>query len=101
VSRTEITLVVIATVADVPVLPGQAAVARAAGVPGGPRYRMHDLVRLYARERADAEEPPAQRAAVDRLIGSYLAITHEPTSHSGPTSRATLLRGQLGGLYWR
>ncbi|MGH4007755.1 MAG: tetratricopeptide repeat protein, partial [Pseudonocardiaceae bacterium] len=47
-----------------------------AGVPGGPRYRMHDLVRLYARERADAEEPPAERAAaVDRLAGSYLAIT--------------------------
>jgi tetratricopeptide (TPR) repeat protein len=47
-------------------------------VPGGPRYRMHDLVRLYARERADAEEPPAERAAaVDRLAGSYLAITHE------------------------
>ncbi len=46
------------------------------GVPGGPRYRMHDLVRLYARERADAEEPPAERgAAVDRLAGSYLAIT--------------------------
>ncbi|MGH3835304.1 MAG: tetratricopeptide repeat protein [Pseudonocardiaceae bacterium] len=49
-----------------------------AGVPGGPRYRIHDLVRLYARERADAEEPPGERpAAVDRLAGSYLAITRE------------------------
>jgi hypothetical protein len=39
---------------------------------------MHDLVRLYARERADVEEPPAQRtAAVDRLADSYLAITRE------------------------
>jgi tetratricopeptide (TPR) repeat protein/transcriptional regulator with XRE-family HTH domain len=48
------------------------------GVPGGPRYRMHDLVRLYARERADAEESPVERtAAVDRLAGSYLAITRE------------------------
>ncbi|MCA1707193.1 MAG: tetratricopeptide repeat protein, partial [Actinobacteria bacterium] len=48
------------------------------GVPGGPRYRMHDLVRLYARERADAEESPAERAAVvDRLAVSYLAITSE------------------------
>ncbi|MGH3695121.1 MAG: tetratricopeptide repeat protein [Pseudonocardiaceae bacterium] len=50
----------------------------AAGIPGGPRYRMHDLVRLYARERADAEEPAAeQAAAVGRLAGSYLAITRE------------------------
>ncbi|MGH3779107.1 MAG: ATP-binding protein [Pseudonocardiaceae bacterium] len=49
-----------------------------AGGPGGPRYRMHDLVRLYARERAEAEEPPAQRvAAVNRLAHSYLAITRE------------------------
>ncbi|MGH3782189.1 MAG: tetratricopeptide repeat protein [Pseudonocardiaceae bacterium] len=50
----------------------------AAGAPGGPRYRMHDLVRLYARERADAEEPAAEReAAVARLADSYLAITRE------------------------
>jgi hypothetical protein len=49
-----------------------------AGIPGGPRYRMHDLVRLYARERADAEEPAVERAAaLDRLAGSYLAITRE------------------------
>ncbi|MDQ5856088.1 MAG: NB-ARC domain-containing protein [Actinomycetota bacterium] len=49
-----------------------------ADVPGGPRYRMHDLVRLYARERADAEEPATQRAAaVDRLARSYLTITHQ------------------------
>lgn len=50
----------------------------AAGVPGGPRYRIHDLVRLYARERAEAEEPPGERAAtVDRVAASYLAITCE------------------------
>ena len=49
-----------------------------ASVPGGPRYRMHDLVRLYARERADAEESPPERAAVvDRLGGGYLAIACE------------------------
>lgn len=50
----------------------------ATGIPGGPRYRMHDLVRRYAGERADAEEPAAERAAaVDRLAGSYLAITRQ------------------------
>jgi hypothetical protein len=47
----------------------------AAGVPGGPRYRMHDLGRFYARERADAEEPPTERAAaVERLARSYLVL---------------------------
>ncbi|MGH8601362.1 MAG: ATP-binding protein, partial [Gammaproteobacteria bacterium] len=85
----EITSVVIAAVADVPPTRGRQLLRElaghnlldqlsAAGVPGGPRYRMHDLVRLYARERADAEEPPDQRAAaMDRLTASYLAITHE------------------------
>jgi len=49
-----------------------------AGVPGGPRYRMHDLVRLYARECANAEEPVNERVtAVDRLAASYTAITRE------------------------
>ena len=81
----EITPVVIAAVADVSPAQGkrllrelvehnlleQMPVERGSG---GPRYRMHDLVRLYARERADAEEPSAERAAaVDRLAGSYLA----------------------------
>lgn len=48
------------------------------GIPGGPRYRMHDLVRRYAGERADAEEPAAARAAaVGRLAESYLAIARE------------------------
>ncbi|MDQ3762449.1 MAG: tetratricopeptide repeat protein [Actinomycetota bacterium] len=82
----EITPVVIAAVADVSPGHGRRLLRELAdhnlleqlsvvGVPGGSRYRMHDLVRLYARERADAEEPPAQRAAVvDRLAGSYLAI---------------------------
>jgi transcriptional regulator with XRE-family HTH domain len=83
----EITLVVIVAVADVSPTEGKQLLRElashnlvdqlsVAGVPGGPRYRMHDLVRLYARERADAEEPLlAEAAAVDRLVGSYLAIT--------------------------
>ncbi|MBV8994362.1 MAG: hypothetical protein JO287_11845, partial [Pseudonocardiales bacterium] len=83
----EITPVVIAAVADAPLTQGRQLLRElvdhnlleqlsVAGLPGGPRYRMHDLVRLYARERADAEESPTQRAAVvDRLTTSYLAIT--------------------------
>jgi tetratricopeptide (TPR) repeat protein/transcriptional regulator with XRE-family HTH domain len=85
----EITPVVIAAVADVPPGRGRRLLRElvdhnlleqlsAAGVAGGPRYRMHDLVRLYALERADAEEPPAERAAaVDRLASKYLAITRK------------------------
>ncbi|MGH3785388.1 MAG: ATP-binding protein [Pseudonocardiaceae bacterium] len=85
----EITPVVIAALADVPTSRGRQLLRElvdhnlldqlsVAGVPGGPRYRMHDLGRLYARERADAQEPPAERAAaVDRLAASYLAITRE------------------------
>jgi hypothetical protein len=80
----EITPVVIAAIADMSPAHGRQLLRElvdhnlldqlsAAGVPGGLRYRMHDLVRLYARERADAEEPrPEQRAAVDRLATSYL-----------------------------
>ena len=85
----EITPIVIGAVADVSPTQGKQLLRElvdhnlldqlsVAGVPGGPRYRMHDLVRLYARERADTEESPTERAAVvDRLAGSYLAITGE------------------------
>ncbi|MEN3306005.1 MAG: hypothetical protein V7603_2207 [Micromonosporaceae bacterium] len=46
-------------------------------VPGGGRtYRLHDLVRVYARERLAAEEPPRQRlAALRRLLGCQLYLT--------------------------
>jgi DNA-binding SARP family transcriptional activator/Tfp pilus assembly protein PilF len=37
------------------------------------RYRLHDLLRAYAAERAQAEEPsPAVAAAVRRILGWYL-----------------------------
>ncbi|MEU1477920.1 BTAD domain-containing putative transcriptional regulator [Streptomyces sp. NPDC005760] len=42
---------------------------------GQTRYRFHDLVRLYARERAEQEVPPEQRrAAVSRLLRAWLAL---------------------------
>lgn len=38
------------------------------------RFTLHDLVRLYARERADAEESPERRSeARRRVLGWYLA----------------------------
>lgn len=39
------------------------------------RYRFHDLLRDFARERALAEEPEAVRqAVVERVLGGYLAL---------------------------
>jgi tetratricopeptide (TPR) repeat protein len=47
------------------------------GTPHGQaRYGFHDLIRTYARERAEAEEPAAARhAAVVRALGALLALT--------------------------
>lgn len=39
---------------------------------GATRYRLHDLVRLYARERAEKEDSAEhRRQAVERVIGGY------------------------------
>jgi tetratricopeptide (TPR) repeat protein len=43
----------------------------------GDRYRMHDLLRVYAAERAAQEEPEAERAlAVRRMLDWYLAAAY-------------------------
>ncbi|MFC7382708.1 AfsR/SARP family transcriptional regulator [Sphaerisporangium rhizosphaerae] len=40
---------------------------------GQVRYRLHDLIRLFARERAEAEDPPPERVgAVTRVLGGWL-----------------------------
>src|SRR6266498_1705243 len=45
--------------------------------PAAGRYRFHDLLRLFARERANAEEAAAeQRAALERAVDWYRAATH-------------------------
>ncbi|GII61331.1 SARP family transcriptional regulator [Sphaerisporangium krabiense] len=42
------------------------------------RYRIHDLVRIYGRECAEAEEPPEQlTAAVGRVLGGWLALADQ------------------------
>src|SRR5262249_23008928 len=53
--------------------------ARLVGVVDGSgattRYRLHDLVRVYAREQLAAEEPPAERlAALRRTLGAWLYL---------------------------
>ncbi|GAA3229545.1 BTAD domain-containing putative transcriptional regulator [Pseudonocardia petroleophila] len=45
---------------------------------GGTRYHLHDLVRLFARERAVAEDPaPERAAAVARYLGAMLGLAEE------------------------
>lgn len=44
------------------------------------RYRLHDLLRLFARERAEAEDsPPARQSAFHRLLHHYLATVRTIT----------------------
>ncbi|HWG24118.1 tetratricopeptide repeat protein [Actinospica sp.] len=52
------------------------------------RYRMHDLIRLYAAERAQADESEQGRAdAVSRLIGWYLVSAANTHALLSPQSR--------------
>ncbi len=42
------------------------------------RYRFHDLIRVFARERLAAEEPTAERtAALERALGALLYLAEE------------------------
>ncbi|MDA2812848.1 tetratricopeptide repeat protein [Nocardiopsis sp. RSe5-2] len=60
------------------------------------RFAFHDLVRLHARERAEAEEPERERrAAVERLLHGYLrtAVAADTALNPG--------RWHVGPLYGR
>ncbi|TYB47337.1 tetratricopeptide repeat protein [Nonomuraea sp. PA05] len=49
---------------------------------GQPRYRLHDLLRVYARERAEAEDPPRRRReALTRHVLECLRRTRTATRH--------------------
>lgn len=50
---------------------------------GLPRFRLHDLVRIYALERLAAEEPIADRArTLRRLLGCWLSLAREAHQRS-------------------
>jgi len=63
----------------------QLLVADGAGPAGEPRYHFHDLVRLYAREQFQRDEPAeAQEAAAARLMDAWLdLVQHAHLAMSG------------------
>lgn len=76
------------------------------------RYRMHDLVRLYAADLAQRHDPPAREAALNRLIDHYLHAAgtadrilrpHRPAVEFGePTAGTRLppLRDTAAAMAW-
>ncbi|MEU8384558.1 BTAD domain-containing putative transcriptional regulator, partial [Streptosporangium sp. NPDC048865] len=75
---------------------------------GQARYRFHDLVRLYARERAEAEEEPADLLrATTRAFGAWLWLAEQAMEHvhgacyavlHGPAPRRALPAGVTASL---
>jgi tetratricopeptide (TPR) repeat protein len=58
--------------------------------PQARRYQLHDLLRLFARERLAAEEPERQRtAALERALGWYLERGRQATWYLRPARPAT------------
>ncbi|MGH6656899.1 MAG: BTAD domain-containing putative transcriptional regulator, partial [Actinocrinis sp.] len=69
--------------------------ATAAATGHGPRYRLRDLARLYARERQFTEEPEDDReAAFRRLLGAWLFLLDE----AGARLRGSPGGGPAGGV---
>lgn len=44
---------------------------------GGPRYRLHDLLRVFATETVDGESDADRRATVERVIGGWLHLAEQ------------------------
>ncbi|MFL6139688.1 MAG: ATP-binding protein [Frankiaceae bacterium] len=56
------------------------------------RYRMHDLLRIFARECLDRDESPAgHQAAVSRLLGWFLRTANAASQMIAPLRRSMLL----------
>ncbi|WP_066370013.1 AfsR/SARP family transcriptional regulator [Herbidospora mongoliensis] len=71
---------------------------------GAPRYRVHDLVRIYGRERADVEETAEDlKAAVGRVLGGWLTLADQVAADAPsdeiarprPAAMATPVSGEL------
>jgi tetratricopeptide (TPR) repeat protein len=61
------------------------------------RFRMHDLLRIFARECLHADElPAAQQAAVSRLLGWFLRTANAASQVITPLRRHTLIPTEVG-----
>jgi DNA-binding SARP family transcriptional activator len=59
------------------------------GTAGYARYRIHDLVRLYAQERAEREDDAGRsRAAVERVLRGWIALFRRATDPEPPAETA-------------
>jgi len=71
-------------------------------VAGQPRYRLHDLLRAYAAEAADAIPAEDRRAAVSRLLATWLDLASRatdalpPSLFRPPPGSAPRLRARAG-----
>ncbi|MER7081108.1 DNA-binding transcriptional activator of the SARP family [Saccharopolyspora kobensis] len=65
---------------------------------GRPRYRMHDLVRCYARNAAESEPAQLRRAAIDRVLSGWLLAT----THASAGLPVSIFRPVPTGVaHWR
>ncbi|WP_216206218.1 AfsR/SARP family transcriptional regulator [Amycolatopsis aidingensis] len=61
------------------------------------RYRLHDLISLFALERAMDEEPPADRAAaVERVLGGWIWLVERINEDSTPHLPSVQAEFRLG-----
>ncbi|MEU1384958.1 MULTISPECIES: tetratricopeptide repeat protein [unclassified Nonomuraea] len=72
---------------------------------GAMRYRLHDLVRVFAAELAGQDEEERRRAAVERVLHGYRRRAEEAAQHRWPQDwskggRRADAEGQLGAGDW-
>jgi transcriptional regulator with XRE-family HTH domain len=69
---------------------------------GASRYRFHDLVRLYARERSAAEDGQEERrVAVARVTAGWLALAEQADARLPITANVVSFGGAAGWLFPR
>jgi hypothetical protein len=73
---------------------------------GGPtaasRYRLHDLIRLYARERSAAEDgPPERTAALAGVAAGWLALAEQADARLPVTANVVTFGGAARWLFPR
>jgi tetratricopeptide (TPR) repeat protein len=61
---------------------------------GQARYRLHDLLRAYAREHLEQEPVRARRAALERVLGAQLTLAWHARSAGWPVDAREVARGR-------